>query len=481
MEQAQELSRRSLLRLAGASALGMALAAHATGQSAPRPPNIVFILADDLGWADLGCYGNTYHETPNLDRLAAQGVRFTDAYAACPVCSPTRASIMSGQYPARVGITDFIPGHWRPHAKLRVPRNRTQYLPLEIDTVAEALESAGYVSGYFGKWHLGGREYFPDRQGFDDMIVSSGWGHFGNSSIPDQHWGEDDYLSEALTDEAVRFMEENQEKPFFLNLCHFGVHIPLEARDELIEKYKEKQGPEGHINNPIYAAMVEHVDHSVGRVLDKLDALGLANDTLVVFFSDNGGLHIRYDGVGEEYVSTQKPLRGEKGTLYEGGVRVPLIVRWPGRMNSGATCAAPVTSVDFFPTFLAAAGAAAEHPAQDLDGVNISPLLTGGSVDREAIYWHYPHYHHSTPAGAIRKGDWKLIEYYEDGRLELFNLARDPGEHHDLASIFPEHAMALRDALAAWRNDVNAAMPGINPDFDPDRQYEWGKYEGPGS
>ncbi len=477
MRTTSELSRRSLLQLAGAGALGMALGTHAGGQNASRPPNIVFILADDLGWADLGCYGNTYHETPNLDRLAAQGVRFDDAYAACSVCSPTRASIMSGQYPAHVGVTDFISGHWRPYAKLRVPRNRTQYLPLEIDTIAEVLESAGYISGHFGKWHLGGRAYFPDQQGFNDMVVSEGWGHFGNKSTPDQKWDEEDYLSEVLTDKALGFMEKNKEKPFFLNLCHFAVHIPLEAREELTEKYKTKQGPEGHINNPIYAAMVEHVDQSVGRVLNKLDELGLADNTLVVFFSDNGGLHIRFDGVGEEYVSTQKPLRGEKGTLYEGGIRVPLIMRWPGNMNSGTTCSTPVSSVDFFPTFLAATGAKA--PAQNLDGVNLAPLLTGGALDRDAVYWHYPHYHHCAPSGAIRKGDWKLIEYYEDGRLEMFNLARDPGEHHDLASIFPDRATALRDQLAAWRNNVNAAMPSSNPDFDPARQYEWGKYEGP--
>ncbi|MFP4502923.1 MAG: sulfatase [Candidatus Hydrogenedentota bacterium] len=470
-------TRRTFLKQSAAGMMALSAAAMAgRTYAAGRKPNIVFILADDLGWADLGCYGNTYHDTPNIDRLARQGVRFTDAYAACPVCSPTRASILSGQYPAHVGVTDFISGHWRPYAKLRVPRNRTQYLPLEIDTIAEALESAGYISGHFGKWHLGGMQHFPDKQGFDDHVVSSGWGHFGNKSHPDQGWGDDDYLSEVLTDEAVRFMKENREQPFFLHLSHFGVHIPLEARQELIAKYEAKEGPEGRINNPIYAAMVEHIDHSAGRVLDTLDDLGLADDTIVVFFSDNGGLHIRYDGVGEEYVSTQKPLRGEKGTLYEGGIREPLIVRWPGHMKAGSTCAAPVTSVDFFPTFLAAAGAKA--PAQPLDGLDITPLLTDGEIDRDAIYWHYPHYHHTTPAGAIRKGDWKLIEYYEDGRLELFNLARDIGEAHDLASVFPERAMALRDQLAAWRKQVNAAMPVPNPDFDPARQYEWGKYAG---
>ena len=477
MKTTTTLTRRRLLQLAGIGALGVPLGMRAAADPAKRPPNVVFILADDMGWTDLGCYGNTYHETPNVDRLAAQGMRFTDAYAACPVCSPTRASILSGQYPAHVGVTDFISGHWRPYAKLRVPRNRTQYLPLEIDTIAESLDAAGYVSGAFGKWHLGHGEHHPGKQGFDDYVESSGWGHFGNKSQPDRDWTKDDYLSEVLTDEAIRFMKANQEKPFFLYLSHFAVHIPLEAREELIEKYQKKPGTPGRINNPTYAAMVEHVDQSVGRVLDTLDELGLADNTLVVFFSDNGGLHIRFDGEGEEYVSTQAPLRGEKGTLYEGGIREPLIVRWPGHTEAGATCDVPVTSVDFFPTIRAATGGA--PPAQELDGVDIAPLLEGGEVERDAIYWHYPHYHHSTPAGAIREGGWKLIEYYEDGRLELFNLSRDPGECHDLASIFPERTFALRDKLAVWRERVDAAMPVPNPDYDPARYYEWGKYEGP--
>lgn len=469
-----QTSRRTFLKAAGAAALGWNAPAFGTGE---QPPNIVFILADDLGWADLGCYGNRYHETPNIDRLAAQGIRFTDAYATCPVCSPTRASILSGQYPARIGLTDFIAGHWRPYAPLRVPRNRTQYLPLEIETLAEALARAGYASGHFGKWHLGGKTHYPEQQGFADSVVTSGWGHFGNQSDPDRGYGDDDYLTEVLADEAVRFIESNQDRPFFLHLSHFGVHIPLEARPELVEKYAKKPAPGQGINHPVYAAMLEHVDQSVGEVLDALDRLGLADNTIVVFYSDNGGLYTRFDGQGE-YVTDNSPLREEKGTLYEGGIRVPLIMRWPGQITPGRVSQEVVTSVDFYPTLIEAAGA--PTPGQPLDGESLLPVLTGASgLARDAVYWHYPHYHHSTPAGAIRKGAWKLIEFFEEGRLEMYNLDRDPGERHNLASPFPDQARALQNELAAWRASVAASMPAPNPDYDPARAGEWGRYEKP--
>jgi len=452
--------------------------AAATARPADRSkdkPNFVFVLVDDLGWADVGCYGNTFNETPNIDRLAAQGMRFTDAYAACPVCSPTRASIVSGQYPARLGITDFMPGHWRPFEKLTVPINRTQYLPLSIVTFAEALKGAGYACGAFGKWHLGGRKHFPNQQGFDTMVVAGGGRHFGNHTWPDIKMRKDDYLTEALAAQGEKFIEANKDRPFCLYLMHYAVHIPLEARKALIAKYQAKATPPTGVNNPVYAAMVEHVDASVGRIMKKLDAMKLSGRTVVIFFSDNGGLRQHYKKIGP-IVTSNAPLRDEKGTLYEGGIREPLIVRWPGRVKAGATCAEPVTSTDFYPTLLDIAGV--RPPAgQACDGASLVPLLKQtGRPQREAIYWHYPHYHHSTPAGAIRQGKWKLIEFYEDGKLELYNLAEDIGEKTNLATKLPKRAAAMQAKLAAWRKSVNAAMPTPNPKHDPARAGEWGKH-----
>ncbi len=465
------MSRRAFLGAAGA-ALWAAPAARAFSAGDARRPNIVFILIDDMGWPDTGCYGNRFNETPHIDALAAQGMRFTDAYAACPVCSPTRASIMSGQYPARVGITDFIPGHQRPWAKLQVPVNRTQHLPLEIVTVAESLKAAGYTCGYFGKWHLGGRDHFPDVQGFDSWRVAEGR-HFNFKTVPPMDVGKDAYLAEFLTDQAEAFLEQNRARPFFLYLAHFAVHVPIEARQELVEKYEKKPRPDTGVNNPVYAAMVEHVDHSVGRIMAKLEELGLTRNTVVIFTSDNGGLRLRYDLQGP-LVSSNAPLREEKGTLYEGGIREPLLVRWPGVVEPGSTCTVPVSSVDFYPTLVDIAGDAL--PArQPLDGRSLRPLLEQrAALDRDAIYWHYPHYHHSTPAGAMRAGDWKLIEFFEDGRLELYNLVEDISESRNLAASMPARAAELREKLAAWRHGVNAAMPVTNPDYDPARAHEWG-------
>jgi len=466
-------SRRGFLQgaLAGTACLAMGSSLASTSG---RKPNIVFILVDDLGWSDLGCYGNPFHETPNIDRLAREGMRFTDAYAACPVCSPTRASILCGQYPARLGLTDFIPGHQRPYEHLSVPRNRTQHLPLEMETPAEALRPAGYVCGAFGKWHLGGRDYFPDKQGFDRFVVSGGGRHFQNRTTPDLGLTADDYLTEALTLETERFIEAHREGPFFVWLAHYAVHIPLEARPAMIAKYERKPGPDGGINNAVYAAMVEHVDAGVGRIVAKLRELGLEDDTMVVLTSDNGGLRRMYTGEGP-LVTTNAPLRGEKGTLYEGGIRVPLIVRWPGRIAAGRTCDVPVTSVDFYPTLRDAAGLAGDGD-QALDGESLLPVLTGArSLKRDAVYWHYPHYHHSRPAGAVREKAWKLIEFYDDHHVELYNLANDIGETNDLAGRKPRRARRLREGLEAWRRSVGAAMPAPNPNHDPARAHEWGR------
>lgn len=471
------MNRRNFMKSA-ASLMGAAGLAGLTGCAVKltRKPNFVFILIDDLGWSDLPCYGNRFHETPNIDKLAKDGMRFSNAYAACPVCSPTRASIYSGQYPARIGLTDFIPGHWRPFAKVTVPKNDPQYLPLECVTLAEALKPAGYATGAFGKWHCGhGKKHAPDQQGFDDMVSMWGFRHFGNASYPDQELTEADYFSEVITDKAMEFIEKNRENPFLLFVNHFAVHIPLHAREKLIQKYKNKPKPNTGINHPIYAAMVEHADQSVGRILSKIKESGLEKDTVVVLFSDNGGLRQMYGERGD-IVTTNAPLRGEKGTLYEGGIRVPLIVRWPRRILPGFTCTVPVTSVDFYPTFLELAGVNRDSN-YELDGRSIWPLLRRQSgFKRDAIYWHYPHYHHSKPAGAVRAGNWKLIEFYEDGRLELYNLKEDLSETINLAESNPEKAKEMRQMLADWRESVGAKMPAPNPDYDPETSGEWGRH-----
>lgn len=436
-----------------------------------RPPNIVLFLVDDLGWIDPACYGNPFHETPNIDRLASQGMRFTDAYAACPVCSPTRASILTGRYPATVNLTDFIPGHWRPWDKLVVPKFHQQ-LPHSEVTIAEALKPAGYVSASFGKWHLGGETHYPDSQGFDEMLVTGGRHFFPNfRTTPSAEIEDGAYLADVLTDHAERFMEQHRDEPFFLYIPHYAVHIPLEAKQELIAKYKRKQPkPSGRVNNPVYAAMVEHIDRSLGRIMAKLDDLQLADNTMLVFFSDNGGL---YQGVSRrgDPIMVNTPLRDEKGSLYEGGIREPLIVRWPGRVPAGTECDVPVSSVDLLPTFAEIAGSkSATTLTNRIDGVSLVPLLTqNGAFPSRSLFWHYPHYHHTTPAGAIRRGDLKLIEYFDDSHVELYDLKSDLSEKRDLAKERPEVAKTLQRELAQWRRKVGAKMPTPNPNYDPER------------
>ncbi len=442
------------------------------------PPNIVFVLIDDLGWADLPAYGHTFHETPNIDRLAAEGLRFVNAYAAAPVCSPTRASIQSGQYPARLGITDFIKGHWRPFERLTVPINRTQFLPSEITTVGEALRAQGYATGYFGKWHLGNPDITPAEQGYDEHFYHAGWGHFelAQKLFPAQDVAPEDYLTEVITERGLAFIEDHRDRPFFLTLAHFAVHIPLEARQALIEKYTEKEKPAEGINNPIYAAMIEHVDLSVGRVLDKIDELGMSENTVVVFYSDNGGLYERFDQADGVIVTTNAPLRDEKGSLYEGGIREPLVVRWPGVVAGGTTSGALATSVDLFPTFVDLAGGTMPTD-QAFDGTSLEPVLRGAVPDAErALFFHYPHYHHSVPAGAIRQGDFKLIEFFDDGHTELYNLSEDIGETRNLADDLPELSAMMQRQLAEWRAQVGASMPVANPDFDEARRGEWERH-----
>jgi len=456
---------------------------------ASRKPNFVFIIIDDLGWTDGSGLGSKFYKTPHIDRLAQQGMRFTDAYAACCVCSPTRAAVMTGRYPARLHLTDWIAGHKRPYAKLAIP-DWKMYLDHDEITIPEVLKAAGYATAHIGKWHLGGAEYSPETQGFD---LNIGGDHRGQPpsyfapyripSIPEGPSGE--YLTDRLTDEAEKFIERNRQRPFFLYLAHYAVHTPLQAKKELVEKYQAAAQPDQPHRNAVYAAMIESVDQSVGRIINKLQQLGIAQQTVIFYTSDNGGL---------AGVTSNAPLRAGKGSPWEGGVRVPLIVVWPEVIRPGSTCDVPVISVDFFPTIVEIAGApwppaagqraapagsaSAETVAAEccgpraIDGESLLPLLKQtGQLSRQAIFWHYPHYHPggATPYGAVRKGDYKLIEFYEDGRLELYNLREDIGERNNLASSMPEKAEELKRLLAQWRESLDAQMPQPNPDYDPAR------------
>jgi arylsulfatase A len=442
---------------------GCGLTSAAGGPGAERP-NVVFILIDDLGWTDLGCMGSPLFETPNVDRLAREGLKFTQAYAACTVCSPTRASLMTGKYPARLHLTDYIPGEKHPKAKLRIP-DWTQHLPLEELTIAKVLKGAGYATASIGKWHLGPAEFFPEHQGFDLNRGGCDKGqppsYFSPYRIPTLEDGpKGEYLTDRLTDEAVKFIQANHDRPFYLYLPHYAVHAPFQAKPEIIEKYRAKIKPGMDQKNAAYAAMVESVDQSVGRILATLDDLKLSEKTIVVFTSDNGGLLP---------ATSNKPLRVGKGSAYEGGVRVPLIVRWPGVSRPGSVCETPTITLDWYPTIAEAAGVKLD-PKQIVDGASLLPLLRGADgFARDALFWHYPHYHGggAKPYSAVRKGDLRLVEFFEDDRIELYNLKDDIGETKDLAASMPEKAQELRKLLSDWRVAVGAQMPTPNPDYDP--------------
>jgi arylsulfatase A len=446
----------------------LAGAALPAPSSAAARTNLVFILADDFGWRDLACYGNRYFATPNIDRLAAEGMRFTNAYAACPVCSPTRASILTGKYPVRTGVTDWIPG--RPsdaRGPIITPCTATE-LGLEEQTIAERLKPAGYRSASIGKWHLGGPGFWPENQGFDLNVGGNQSGsppkserpYIGPFELPNLKAAPGEFLTEKLTEAAVRFIGEHRGNPYLIYLAHYTVHIPLGAPEAAIAKHKEKA--RGRYN-PVYAAMVETLDDSVGSVLAAIDKSGAKDHTMVVFFSDNGGL--RYEGQSATAVTGNAPLRAGKGHLYEGGIREPLIVRYPGIVRPGAVNDTPVSSVDFLPTFCDIAGV----PAGGVDGVSLMPLLRGGAIARRALYWHYPHYSNQggEPGSAIREGDWKLIEFHRDGRRELYNLRSDISETTNLAECEPAVTKRLAAHLEEWRRRSGAIMPKKNPNADP--------------
>ena len=446
--------------------------------------NIVFILIDDLGWTDLGCYGSRYYETPNVDRLARQGMRFTNAYAASCVCSPTRASILTGKYPGRLHITHAIPIQGTARIKEPLPMIEATYrknLPLEEITIAESLKEAGYATAFMGKWHVcWENKFYPEHQGFDLNIGGNNMGNPGNyfhpydgqwrmtprhpitrwNTLPDGKPGE--YLTDRLTNEAVAFIEKNKSRPFFLYLSHYAVHTPLQAKKELIAKYKGTPQTE-HPGNATYAAMIESVDQSLGKVLKKLDTLELTERTVIIFTSDNGG-HGR--------ITSHLPLRGNKGSFYEGGIRVPLIVKWPSKVKPGTECRVPVISPDFYPTLLAVTGLK-ERPQQHVDGGSlVSMLKQEAKIKPRSIYWHYPNYigaNHpggARPCSVIRKGNWKLIESLEENRAELYNLKDDLGEKENLAMRMPKKTRQLRRMLEQWRNEAQVQMPERNPDFD---------------
>jgi arylsulfatase A-like enzyme len=444
--------------------------------AADNRPNVVFILADDLGWADLGCYGSTYHKTPNLDRLAAEGMRFTNAYAACPVCSPTRASIMTGKYPQRLGITDWLPGRPdRPDQKLKRPALVTD-LPASEVTLAAAFKKAGYITALMGKWHLGSKEASPEKRGFDVNIAGDHTGTalsyfapFADKSgriMPGlEKAPEGEYLTDRLAEEAVKFIEASRiTRPFFLYLPHYAPHTPMKAKADKIAKYNER--PAGQQGNPTYAAMVESLDDAVGRVMTTLKRLHLDNDTIVVFTSDNGGL-ATLEGMPTA-PTCNAPLREGKGYLYEGGIRVPLIIKWPGYIRARTTDT-PVCSIDFFPTLCEACGIKTDAK---IDGLSLVPVLEEHKVAQRDLYWHYPHYANqgSKPGGAVRSGNYKLIEFYENDRRELFDVVADVGENKNLAVEKPEVVKQLTEKLAAWRKDVGAKMPTPNPDYAPNPQ-----------
>ncbi len=486
------MTRRSFVKTVGIGAGALSLpAVFGSCRQTDRIPNVVLINVDDLGWTDVACFGSRYYETPNIDRLASQGMKFTQAYAACPVCSPTRAAIMTGRYPARIGVTDWLRAEFQwdetgdfipedkqyheeyvggPDKKLLCPANPL-WMDLEEITLAEVLKTAGYVSCHVGKWHLGTEDWWPDKQGFDYNYGGCDKGQpptyfdpyyserYGAGEIPTLEPRQDgEYLTDREADEACGFMERNLDRPFFLHMAHYAVHTPLEGKAELVEKYQTKESPTGQ-RNAVYAAMVESVDAAVGQIMDTLEELGLADSTIVIFTSDNGGL--------DPYSTDNAPLRSGKGYPYEGGIRIPQIIRWPTRVEAGSECDDPVCSIDFFPTLCEAAGVALP-PDRPIDGISLLPLLTQrGGLDREVLYWHFPHYRGRdvVPYSIVRAGDWKLIKRYEGPTFELFNVAEDLSESVEVAAERPDKVAELDALLSAWLAETGARMPRANPDY----------------
>lgn len=486
------------------AALGLAflLAFPAAAFSAERP-NVVFFLIDDWGWTDAGCYGSDLYETPHIDRMAERGMRFTNGYAACTVCSPTRAACMTGMYPGRTNVTDWIPGAWHHHDEwhrkypMQPPPDWTQKLEHRYVTIAEALADAGYKTAHVGKWHLTPRSddpevvepYYPENQGFHVNVAGNQWGAPGSYFWPFKRGKREglaqrvanfpsggmkgDYLTDTLTDEVLQIIENWRDEPFFIYFPHYAVHTPIQGKKQLVRKYKQKiKSHEGELrhDNPTYAAMIESVDDSVGRIVAKLNELDLAEETVIVLTGDNGGLDRRGG-----WPTENAPLRAGKGSAYEGGVRVPFLVEWPGETPAGSVSDEPVISVDIYPTLLEIAGVEGDpqHNA-NVDGESLVPVLRSpdARLDRDALYWHYPHYHNggARPYSAIRARDWRLVQWHRDKSVELYSLAEDLGETQDLAESHPEKARELRKKLAAWRERVDAQSGQPNPEYEGDTE-----------
>lgn len=456
-----------------------------------KKPNMVMILIDDMGWRDLQCFGSTFYETPNIDALAAEGTVFTQAYASCPVCSPSRASLMTGKYPARVGLTQYLGGHdWG--KLLEVPY--VDHLPLEEYTLPKALRDAGYHTWNVGKWHLGEKEYYPEHQGFEVNIGGCSWGHpakgyfapWGIETLPDDV-PEGTYLTDYLTDRAIDLIEHNDGAPFFLYWSHYAVHTPIQAKPEDLARFEEKScrmkldqlNPyvEGE-NFPCwhkrservvrrlvqsdvpYAAMIWNLDQNVGRLVQALKDCGEYENTIIVFTSDNGGL-----STAEGSPTCNAPLSEGKGWGYEGGVRVPLIMAGPG-IRSHLLCDTPTTTPDWYPTFLELAGLN-PHPEQHMDGVSIAPLLRGEPMPERPLFWHYPHYGNQggEPVAAVRRGNYKLLKFFEDNHTELYDLSQDIGESFDLTAEKPALSKELEQLLEDWIAQVGGLVPEPNPNW----------------
>ncbi len=451
-------------------------------------PNFVFLLVDDLGWGDFGSYGAKFYETPNIDKLASEGMRFTNSYAACTVCSPSRAAILTGRYPARLHLTDWIAGHQRPYQKLSVPDWQT-WIDHERVLLPEALKETGYDTMFLGKWHLmpNGKEsfdrHYPTDHGFDVNIGGREWGqpkgpgkYFSPFGMPGLDDGNPtDFLTDRLTDAAVDWLDSKQNaKPFLIYFSYYSLHGPIMAPPHLVKKYQEKAkgfaNTKNEFLNPKRAGMVETLDNSVGRIMDKLKELEVAENTIVILTGDNGG----------DYDQTTGGLKNFKGFSHEGATREPLIIKWPGKVQPGTTCSVPVIGTDFYPTMLDMAGLPS-RPKEHVDGLSLTSLLKGESdvLPRKSLYWHYPHYHRTKPYGAIRYQDWKLIEFFENGDLELYHLADDPNETTNLATQRADIAAEMLGKLKVWRDSVGAQMPTKNPNHDPAREGERGKHASP--
>ncbi|HTF21083.1 MAG TPA: sulfatase [Chryseolinea sp.] len=535
------ISRRILLALLTAFMLPIACFSQKKKGDPAKPPNVVFFLVDDLGWRDVGCFGSEFYETPNIDKMAKEGVKFTDAYSACHVCSPTRASIVTGKYPARLNLTDWLPGRndFAYQKLLNVEVN--QQLPYEETTIAEALKAKGYSTAIVGKWHLGEPPSDPTKHGFD-MHIPAGWSkgwplaYDAPFKLPNYDGKPGEYLTDRLTTDALQYIEEHRDQPFFLYFSHFAVHDPIEGRKDLVEKYKKKlaarapdkrppyilegnpdndpltiderisllkdtayngfsQLPRGTVkikqrqDNVEFAAMVEAMDESLGRVMNKLKELGIDDNTIVIFCSDNGGMSAGNFGrpskvlnpkaPDKNFSTSNLPLRGGKGWQYEGGVRVPMIIKWAGVKSPGSTCSVPVITTDFYPSILEMAGLPL-MPEQHKDGKSFAPLLKGAKkLERDAIYWHFPHYSNhgmQSPGGAVRAGNYKLIEYFENGNVQLFDLEKDLAELHDLSKDNPAKVKELQGMLHAWQKSVNAKMMDPNPGYVAGRE-PWKGYK----